>query len=246
MCAAVEIDNHLFILDAGTGMRRFQGRIGSALLRKHDKISIFLSHYHLDHIVGISYLPLYLAGKHLVLYCPEPDSEGRSPEEILGRLFDSPIFFPLSGFPCSIEIRHLSEGEHRIEGVRMGVFRQSHTGRSVGYRIEDYFYYATDRLATGELVQHARGVHYLFHDASFDEDDFKTIKDPEERSKALYGHSTAQDAARQARDAKVRYLGLIHVHPSMTETDYRALAEKARQIFPSTFLPKDGRWIYLD
>ena len=246
MCAVVEIGRSLFILDAGSGMRRFQGRIGSALLKKYDKISILLSHYHLDHIIGISYLPLNFVGKQVVFYAPKLGKERRKPEQIFSRLFDTPLFFPLSGFPCKIEIKSISEGDYEIEGVNVSVFKQSHTAPSVAYRIEDYLYYATDRLPTRDLVQHAKGVQCLFHDSSFDKDKLKAIKDPTEREKALWGHSTAQDAARLAKAAKVKKLGLIHLSPSMNEADYRVLLKKAKRIFPRSFLPKDGRWIYFD
>ena len=246
MCVVVEFGTELFVLDAGTGMRGFRSRIGSALLGKHEKISIFLSHYHLDHIIGISYLPLNFKGKQVVIHAPEFGAAGQKPEEILARLFDAPVFFPLSGFPCSIEIRSIREGKHRIEGVDVSVFRQSHTVPSVAYRIEDCLYYATDRRPTPDLVRYAAGVQYLLHDASFDEEEFEHIKDPKERRRALWGHSTAQDAARLARDAGVGHLGLIHLSPAMGEADYLALLEKARKDFAAAFLPREGRWISFD
>jgi ribonuclease BN (tRNA processing enzyme) len=243
MCVLVEIGTRLFVLDAGTGMRRFKSRIGSSLLAKHDRISILLSHYHLDHIIGISYLPLNFEGKEVVIHAPEFGPKGQKPEEILARLFDAPVFFPLSGFPCSVQIRSIREGEHQIDGVNISVFRQSHTVPSVAYRIEDLLYYATDRRPTRDLVRYAAGVQYLLHDASFDEDRFKGIRDPRKREKALWGHSTAQEAARLAGDAGAEHLGLIHLSPEMDESAFAGLNEKARRIFPSTFLPREGRWI---
>lgn len=246
MCVAVELGKNLFILDAGTGMRRFRGRVGQALLKRHDKISIFLSHYHLDHIIGISYLPLNFEGKQIHLYAPRIGTNGEKPENVLARLFDPPIFFPLPGFPCAIEIKTLEAGRHRIDGVSLSVFRQSHTVPSAAYRIEDFVYYATDRLPTRDLVSHAKGVQYLLHDASFDDDEIPGKADSRERKKALWGHSTAQDAGRLARDAGVGHLGLIHLSPSMAEAEYVSLKEKVCRIFPNTFLPRDGRWIYFD
>jgi ribonuclease BN (tRNA processing enzyme) len=244
MCVAVELGSNLFILDAGSGMSRFRGRIGRALLKRHDTISLFLSHYHLDHIVGISYLPLNFEGKRIHLYAPRVGANGENPERVLARLFDPPIFFPLPGFPCSIEIHNLDEGRHRIDGVTISVFRQSHTVPSVAYRIEDFLYYATDRLPTRDLVARAKGVQVLLHDASFDEDELTGKPGSRERRKALWGHSTAQDAGRLARDAGASCLGLIHLSPSMDEAQYVALRDKTRRIFPNTFLPSDGRWIY--
>jgi hypothetical protein len=32
----------------------------------------------------------------------------------------------------------------------------------------------------------------------------------------------------------------------MGEAEYRSLKEKVCRIFPNTFLPRDGRWIYFD
>lgn len=107
MCVVVELGANLFVLDSGTGMRRFRDRIGHSLLGKYDTISIFLSHYHLDHIVGISYLPLNFTGKRVIFYAPEFVAEDQEPEKILARLFDSPIFFP----PFRVPLLH-RDSEH--------------------------------------------------------------------------------------------------------------------------------------
>ncbi len=74
----------------------------------------------------------------------------------------------------------------------------------------------------------AHGADLLIHEATFGE---------EERERAaLTGHSTAAQAARIARDARVRMLALTHIS---ARYGGRELRDEAREIFPATELPRD-------
>ena len=64
-CVEVQLpNNHLLILDGGTGIRE----LGNSLLSRKGKIraNIFLSHYHWDHIQGLPFFaPAYQSGNML-------------------------------------------------------------------------------------------------------------------------------------------------------------------------------------
>ncbi|HVO74240.1 MAG TPA: MBL fold metallo-hydrolase, partial [Ignavibacteriaceae bacterium] len=65
-------DNHLIILDAGSGIRE----LGKSLINEKTKnpIDIFISHYHWDHIQGIPFfLPLYEKDYKITFYGQSAD-----------------------------------------------------------------------------------------------------------------------------------------------------------------------------
>jgi ribonuclease Z len=52
-------------------------------------------------------------------------------------------------------------------------------------------------------------------------------------------HMTASDAARLAKEAQVRRVGLIHYSPRYTDRQLKVLLKEAQSIFPETFLTRD-------
>ena len=60
----------LFIFDAGTGLRRLREPAQAALLDGARDVHLFLTHYHLDHVCGLAYLPGVLPGRALVIHAP--------------------------------------------------------------------------------------------------------------------------------------------------------------------------------
>ena len=58
-------------------------------------------------------------------------------------------------------------------------------------------------------------------------------------------HLTAKQAAQLARDGNVEKLGLIHYSPRYTKKDLQLLQDEACEIFPDTFLTRDGQTIAL-
>jgi ribonuclease Z len=75
----------------------------------------------------------------------------------------------------------------------------------------------------------ARGVDLLIHEATYT-DEFAI-------EAQQYGHSTAAQAARTARDAGARMLMITHF--SSRYPDAGALLREAREIFPNTILAED-------
>jgi ribonuclease Z len=94
-------------------------------------------------------------------------------------------------------------------------------GKSVAYCLD------TRPCAMG--VQLARSVDLLIHEATYTEEFASEAQQ--------YGHSTAAQAARTARDAGARRLLITHF--STRFTDPTPLLQEARAIFPDTILAED-------
>jgi ribonuclease Z len=101
------------------------------------------------------------------------------------------------------------------------VLGPSRPGKSVAYCL--------DTRPCAASVELARGVDLLIHEATYTEELAAEARE--------YGHSTAAQAARTARDAGARRLLITHF--STRYPDPAVLLEEARAIFPETILAED-------
>ena len=89
--------------------------------------------------------------------------------------------------------------------------------------------YAIDTRPSEEVKVLAKGADLLMHDGGFAEDRRDKAKE--------YFHSTAREAARLGKTAKVKKLALVHI--SAVTRDDSILLKQARGIFRPTIVPKD-------
>ena len=89
--------------------------------------------------------------------------------------------------------------------------------------------YAIDTRPCDEVKALAREADLLMHDGGFTEDRRDKAKE--------YFHSTAREAARVAKAARVRKLALVHI--SAVTRDDSILLKEARSVFKATLVPKD-------
>ncbi len=204
------------VLDAGSGMFRLGDYLAT------DRLDIFLSHVHLDHVVGLTYL--------LGLVPPEMldritvHSQAQMLAAVREHLFAEALFpvaprfhFKELGAECSLP-----------GGGRLTHFPLQHPGGSLGFRLDwpdRSLAYVTDTTATADAayVQRIRGVDLLIHEAYFPDDSANLAE--------VTGHSCLVPVAEVAARAQVGRLVLVHVDPSLAGSEPFDL-EPARQVFP--------------
>ncbi|HEV7225006.1 MAG TPA: MBL fold metallo-hydrolase [Pirellulales bacterium] len=212
------------VLDAGTSMFR---------LREHlltRELSIFLTHAHLDHVVGLTFLfdVLYQRPTKEVVVYAEAEKLAAIQEHLL-----SPLLFPAK-LPC--EYRELpAAGVDLPQGGRLTHFPLVHPGGSLGFRLDwpgHSLAYVTDTTAdpAAEYVEFIRGVDLLVHECYF--------SDAHQERAALTGHSCTTPVAQVARAAGAGRLVLMHLNPLIAELDPIGL-DVARAVFPRTELGVD-------
>jgi ribonuclease Z len=211
------------LLDAGTAMYR-----AKRFLRT-DELDIFLTHAHLDHVVGLTYLIDVLADRTMkrVTVHAEPEKI----EAIRTHLFAEALF-PV---PPRCEFAPVAREVALPGGGRVTHFPVAHPGGAVGFRLDwpgHSMAYVTDTTAApnAPYLDAVRGVDLLVHECYF--------PDKNTELATLTGHSTTSEVARVAKNAAVGKLVLVHVDPSKEEVDPVGAAA-ARAIFSGTYLASD-------
>ena len=64
----IDTGESLIILDTGSGLSRLSNHLD--ILNKYEEINIIYSHYHLDYIIGLSYINNWSKEKRLNIYGP--------------------------------------------------------------------------------------------------------------------------------------------------------------------------------
>lgn len=221
------------LLDAGTGVGRLGDEPARTLLEGAETLDLLLTHYHLDHVVGLSILPAVLGLLPVRIHAPGKPLVDADPAETLCRLIHPPLFpIPLTEYPMPVELDRVTSESLSIAGIDVRLRRQEHPGGSLGVRLGDSLAYVTDTVADDATADFAAGVDLLLHEVWADAGD-----------EAVGGHSAVDEVARIAVRAGVRRLMPVHHHPRRTQADLERLsAELARRAEGvEVVLPEEGR-----
>jgi ribonuclease BN (tRNA processing enzyme) len=211
------------VLDAGTGFYRVRDYLETPTL------DVFLSHAHLDHVVGLTYLFDVLHQRPLerVTIRGEAAKLASVQQHLLNEsLFPAPL-------PC--EFQPLTGPFDLPEGGRLTYFPLVHPGGSLGFRLDwpgRSLAYVTDTTAhaKADYVPRIRGVDLLVHECYF--------PDGCEELAQRTGHSCTSAVAETAQAAGVGQLVLVHGNPLVPQPDPIDLPA-ARRIFADTVVGTD-------
>jgi ribonuclease BN (tRNA processing enzyme) len=226
------------LFDAGTGVARLLEPAFAAHLEGVDCLNVLLSHYHLDHVIGLTWLPKVWPSR-VRIFAPSAPLVAAQAEDALRRLTSAPLFaLPLARFPCPTEVVSITgEAPLEIGEFSVRVLRQHHSGGSAGFRVDDCFAYTTDTDADERHVAFLSGVQVAFMDAFYDAADYQASGGT--ATKRL-DHGCDTGVAEIAQQARVETLALIHINPSYSEARCSAMVDHARSVFPSAVMPEDG------
>jgi len=212
------------VLDAGSAMFRIRDRLQT------EELTIFLTHAHLDHIIGLTFLFDVLwekPVKRVQVY-----GDAATLDAVQQHLFAEPLF------PATppIEMQTLPENVPLPGNGRLTHFPLEHPGGARGYRLEwpdTSLAYVTDTTASPQAsyIEQIRGARLLVHECYFNDDWTEQAQ--------LTGHSCTTPVGEAARAAGVEQLVLVHVNP-LLESDEELDLEAVRRSFPNASLGTDG------
>lgn len=210
-CALLRDGNSAIMIDAGTGVSRLIER--PELLEGIERLDILLTHFHLDHLAGLAYLPAMGVSAQTVVWGPGRLLYDSPTKELLAPLTHEP-FHPVPLEDQDIDVRDLPSGEVELAGVRVTTRRQDrHSAPTLGLRFGDALTWITDTAYDEGSAAFAAGSSMLAHEAWF----------LSHRPRNADIHSSAAEAAQIARQAEVERLLLIHLPPFDASLDEFAL-----------------------
>jgi len=231
VCTLIETDKYFLILDAGNGIYKIDQYIKN---KSSKPVYLFISHFHLDHIIGLHILNKFNFAQGLRIYGQV------GTKKILNAIINSFYTVPFDKLPFKIDIYELPEGEHNIPfSVRCEFLR--HSLPCLGYRFEldgKIITYCTDTGVCDNAIELARNVDLLIAECSFKSG---------QRNRE-WPHLNPEDAALIAEQANVKKLTLLHFDANIYKTlqERKEAEKKAKEIFKNTFAVRDNQELNLE
>jgi ribonuclease BN (tRNA processing enzyme) len=238
------------VLDAGTGMHAVAKELART---KPGKVTVLLSHYHLDHMAGLTMNPLFYRRDWSFNLLGPTLADGGVRDAVTQLL--APPFWPVSWEQMSAHLEFVALP--KPDGLF--VLRQNlhgrgclvpHPGGCVAYRIDDAaagtsLVFATDmewarRTAAQEtafltLCREPKPADLLVIDAHFAEADKEAF--------AGWGHTSWEDCLAIAQSTGIERVLLGHHAPQANDATLRDREEQAKKRMAGAALARAGQWI---
>ncbi|MCE9613072.1 MAG: MBL fold metallo-hydrolase [Lentisphaerae bacterium] len=235
------------IVDAGTGVRA----LGARLQKQHGprRVHLLLTHYHLDHTMGLPALGL-LYDRRWTVTMAAPSRGRHVVRDVMPRLLHAP-FWPLQveDMGAAVRYRNLPRtcGTHplRIGALRVRWCPVQHPGGCTAYRLEEgpkAVVVATDvewarstpaaQGALAALCREPTPARVLIMDGQYSRGTYA--------AHAGWGHSTWEECVALARATGVRRLLITHHAPDQTDRALDRLARQVARAWPDATLARTG------
>jgi phosphoribosyl 1,2-cyclic phosphodiesterase len=245
-CVEVRCGSNTLIFDAGTGIRA----LGNALVRETHTpdYDIFLSHGHIDHVVGLPFFaPLFVTGQLVRVWAGNLRPTG-GVHEAVRKLMSFPLFpLQVDALHAEIEFHDFDAGDvlNPHPDVTLRTAALHHPGGAIGYRIEyggRSIAYVTDiELGDGPLdpavLALTKDAGLLILDTTYTNEELPTH--------AGWGHSSWQQGIRLANAARVGQLCLFHHDPEHEDAFMHQIKADAAAARPGTVVASEGMRIDL-
>lgn len=221
VCILVETSKEYVIFDAGNGIYKLDRYIKTT-----KPTYLFLSHFHLDHIIGLHILAKFNFPKRIEVYGP------KGTLDLFAKVINQPYTMPIRQLKTEVRLHELDKRTLLPINIEFG--RLTHSSPCYGYRFyseDKIISYCTDTCICKNLFILAKNADLLITECSFK---------PGKKSKK-WPHLNPEQAALVAKKAVVKRLALTHFDASIYKTsEERKQAERiAQRVFKNTFAVAD-------
>lgn len=222
VCVLIETKKEYVIFDAGSGFYKIDRYI------KQDKpVFLFLSHYHLDHVIGFHTLVKFKFKQGIDIFGPP------GLKLFFRNVIKTPYSVPISRLSMRIGLHEIKSAKLLPLWIEYRALR--HASICYGYRVileGKTIVYCTDTGVCRNFSLLAKGADFLIAECS--------LKKKQENSK--WPHLNSEQSAKIAYTAKCKKLALIHFDAGiyLNRAGREEAGKTARKIFRNTIVANDG------
>lgn len=234
---------HAIVIDAGTGLLNLRKNMPGSI----KKVTVLLSHIHLDHIQGLLMLPEMFNGRlEIDIYCGKHC--GGSFEPYLRDMMKPPIW-PITPdfFAKSVHFLDLPEGDFMAGDVMISsmpgshpddidIFRLTFKNGTTLVHVGDYEVGQSEEIDE-KLKSFARDTSLLLMDGMYTMDEYS--------SQRGFGHSPWEMTAELADKVGVQRLRIIHHSPTHSDEMLREAEEYVKSKYPNAGMGREGEILEL-
>lgn len=234
---------HVIIFDAGSGLLNLPQQVW----KEHAVVHVFLSHFHLDHLMGI---PM-----SRMLYDPTPEvifyaENGEKIRDVFRQIMAEPIW-PVGpdSFRAKQDFRSIGEKPIILNGAQVSdgtedpltitAVSVTHPGGALAYRVDwgaHSVVYATDcdpDEGTGRsLERFAADTDLFILDAQYTEEEYEQCRG--------FGHPSMRTSAQIITASGAKKGLFFHHSPTHTDAQLKELENELQQYRSNIFYAKEG------
>ena len=243
-CVEISCGGRTLVFDAGSGLRVLGNHMASN--NKIADIDLFLSHCHIDHLIGLPFFtPASEKGSHLRLWAGNVKPVGGL-KEAVRKMMSYPLFpIEIEMAQGKIEFTDFEPGEILApqSGIVVRTAALNHPGGATGYRVEhagQSIAYITDTEISDAafeptMLALAKDAALLIIDSTYTDEELK--------HHVGWGHSSWQQTVKFADAARVQKLCLFHHDPEHDDTMLDLIATNSDKARPGTIVAREGMTI---
>lgn len=235
------------ILDAGTGMHAVAGQLADLT---PGEVTVLFSHYHLDHMTGLTMNPLFYKPDWSFTFLGPTFAHGGVRDTVTRLL--APPYWPVSWeqMGARFTFTEFAADEIRVGNLRVRRCTMPHPGGSLAYRIDDTdgdtsLVFATDiewqdrtheqEAAFLTMCREPTPADMLIIDAHFSRANASAF--------AGWGHTSWEDDLDMARSLGIRQVLLGHHAPDAEDEALRSLEQQVKKHLPRAAFARAGQWL---
>lgn len=254
-CVEMRCGDEVLIFDAGSGLQllgedlvKRLGKADGEAAKKLQKLNMFFTHCHYDHISAFPFFAPFFNPKATVdVWSGHLEGPDKTREMI--RDYMRPPFFPVGPdvFAATLNWRDFEPEDtlDAVSNVKISTMSLNHHDGCIGYRVDfdgRSACYITDTThVPGEpdmrIVEFCRDTDLMIYDGTYTDEEFPTFWN--------FGHSTWEEGVRLAKMAGAKRYAIFHHRPSRTDRALASIERKCRNVFKRSWAASEGQVIKL-
>lgn len=221
ICTLLETKKNYIVFDAGDGINKLDRYI-----KKDKPIILFLSHLHLDHIIGFHILPKFKFDSGITIICP------KGMKKKLEMIVNRPYAMPLSNLKYKVKIEEVAQGKYG-NPIQFECKKLFHADLTFGYRLNienKTIVYLCDTGICLNSKKLSEKADVVIHECSM----------LPGKSAGKWGHVNPEEVAILAKQSRAKKFFLTHFNVSLTRLSKLKIEKEVKKISPNIVFASDN------